>query len=485
MPAADGILPLLQLNRSARPPLHAQLCDQIRAAIARGDLQPGQRVPSSRELAAALQLSRMPVITAYAQLTAEGYFTARAGAGTRIAPSLLAPAPPPPKPGPGSLRRPLAARSRRLPRFAREPWHGWGAFGVHQPALDQFPYAQWARLLHRHARDPQNSALGRMDPLGYVRLREALCSYLRSARMVRCEPAQILITSGSQQAVDLCARVLCDEATPVWIEEPGYWLAREAFLATGVRLIPVPVDAEGLQVAAGRKLCPRARLALVTPAHQYPLGAVMSAARRFQLLQWAEQAGAWILEDDYDGEFRFTTRPLQSLHAMDRHQRVVYIGTFSKVIFPSLRVGYVVLPPDLVDAFVSMRRAADICPAHVPQAALADFIAEGHFARCIQRARRLYGERQAALVEQLRARLSHAWTLLGEGAGMHLTVATARRCSDVAIATAAAEQGLRLWPLSPAYSGRPAAQGFILGFGSVPVEQMAENVERLCALLPF
>lgn len=488
MPGADGILPLLPLDRAAARPLHLQLADALRAAIACGELLPGQRIPSSRELAATLHLSRMPVTTAYAQLTAEGYLEGRAGAGTCIARALSDQAPrvtakraPESAPGP----RPRARRMALLPPYERPPWVLWGAFGVHQPALDQFPFALWARLIQRHARNPQAHALHRMRPEGSERLREAICSYLRTARAVRCQPEQILITSGSQQAVDLCVRVLCDPGSRVWFEEPGYWLARQAFLGGGARLVPVPVDAGGLNVAAGRRLSPRARLAYVTPSHQYPLGATMSAARRFELLRWAAQAGAWIIEDDYDGEYRFSTPPVASLQGLDNQRRVLYIGTFSKVLFPSLRAGYLVVPADLVPAFAAARYAADISPSFLMQEVLADFLAEGHFARHIQRMRRHYAQTQAALLALLRPALGPAWKIHGAGAGMHITLTTSRRCNDVAIATRAARQKLSLWPLSAAYIASRPRSGFILGFGGIATAELPAAVRRLLAQLPF
>lgn len=487
MPGADGILPLLPLDRAAARPLHLQLADALRAAIARGDLRPGQRIPSSRELAATLHLSRMPVTTAYAQLTAEGYLEGRAGAGTCIARALSDPASraqAESAPHSASGPRPLARRMALLPPYERSPGYIWGAFGVHQPALDQFPFALWSRLVQRHARNPRAHALHRMHPAGSVRLREAVAAYLRTARAVRCEADQILIISGSQQAVDLCARVLCDPRTPVWFEEPGYWLARQAFLAGGARLVPVPVDDDGLDVAAAVRLAPRARIAYLTPSHQYPLGSTLCAARRFQLLRWAERAGAWIIEDDYDGEYRFSTPPLASLQGMDAQQRVLYIGTFSKVLFPSLRIGYLVVPPDLCNAFASARYAADICPSFLAQEVLADFLAAGHFARHIQRMRRLYARKQAALLQLLRPGLSSAWRIHGEGSGMHITITTRRRCNDVAIATRAAEQKLWLWPLSPAYLSTPRS-GFVLGYGSISEAELPAAVRRLLAQLPF
>ncbi|MGH9476698.1 MAG: PLP-dependent aminotransferase family protein [Terriglobales bacterium] len=484
MIAADGILPLIPLDRAAARPLHQQICDGFRSAIARGELRAGQRIPSSRQLAVALGLSRMPVVTAYAQLAAEGYCEAHAGGGTCICPALagyhqrraeLEQKAQHPDPSP----RPLSALAARLPRYERLPWSGLGAFSVHQPALDQFPYATWARLVARHARTPPSGGLRRMDPGGYVCLREAIAAYLRTARAVNCDPGQVLITNGSQQAVDLCARLLCDRGTPVWFEEPGYWLARQAFQAAGARLIPVPVDENGMDVNAALRRSPRARVAFVAPSHQYPLGATLSAARRFQLLDWAEQAGAWIIEDDYDGEYRFSTMPVESLQGLDPNRRVLYIGTFSKVMYPSLRLGYLVLPPNLVNLFTAARQTADICSSLLYQLAMADFITAGHFARHIQRMRRLYAARQAALAARLHNQLGPAWTLHGEGAGMHLTIATASRCPDRQIAMEAARQKLWLWPLSPSYLQARPRMGFILGCANTDVEAMPAAVARL------
>ncbi|MGH9518257.1 MAG: PLP-dependent aminotransferase family protein, partial [Terriglobales bacterium] len=340
----------------------------------------------------------------------------------------------------------LARRVAALPRYRAAPWMGWGTFGVHQPALDQFPYALWARLLQRHGRRPPVAGEVRMHPLGLDETRAAIAGYLRTARGVRCEPEQILLVSGSQQALDLCARVLCEPGDAVWMEEPGYWLAREAFLSAGCRLFPAPLDESGVHVPTARRLPSRARLAYVTPAHQYPLGATLAAARRFALLRWARAAQAWILEDDYDGEFRYDAQPVAALQSLDADARVIYIGTFSKVLFPTLRFGYLVLPRDLVEGFVAVRRASDISPPHLIQTVIAEFIREGHFARHIQRMRRLYRERRAALAAQLAAQLPD-WRIQGSDSGLHLALTPPCALDDIAACTRAAAAGLHAWPL--------------------------------------
>lgn len=478
--AATGLMPLIRLERGGGKPLHVQLAGGLRAAIARGELASGQQLPSSRRLAIELGISRVPVLAAYGQLVAEGFLETRAAAATYVARALpaaeLATARPP------ARRLRLAKRVAALPRYRPAPWMGWGTFGVHQPALDQFPYALWARMLQRHGRRPPAPGEVRMHPLGVEETRTAIAGYLRTARGVRCDPEQILLVSGSQQALDLCARVLCEPGDAVWMEEPGYWLAREAFLSAGCRLLPVPVDENGLRVAGARRHRQRARFAYVTPAHQYPLGATLSAARRFELLRWARAAGAWILEDDYDGEFRYDAQPVAALQSLDADARVIYIGTFSKVLFPTLRCGYLVLPRDLVDAFVAVRRASDLSPPHLIQTVIGEFIREGHFARHIQRMRHLYRERRAALAAQLTAQLPD-WRIQGSGSGLHLAFTPPCEVDDIAACTQAAAASLHAWPLSPTYWHAPRRSGLILGFGSTPVEAIPAAVRRLAAVL--
>jgi GntR family transcriptional regulator/MocR family aminotransferase len=314
--------------------------------------------------------------------------------------------------------------------------------------------------------------------MGDLSLRQALAAYLGTARAVRCEAEQIMVVSGSQQALEITVRVLLDPGQPVWVEEPGYGGARDALAMAGARLVPVPVDQEGLDVAAGIRICRRARAALVTPSHQYPLGATMSASRRLQLLDWAQATGSWIIEDDYDSEYRYESQPIAALQGLDRDARVIYIGTFSKVLFPALRVGYLVIPADLVERFAAVREAMDICPPALTPAVLADFIVEGHFARHLRRTSLLYSERRSALVESLRRHFGPRLRVVGAEAGIHL-VALLDRPGDRSIALRAAREGLWAMPLSACYLGKPLHHGLVLGYGGTSVEEMPKAVDRL------
>lgn len=484
-----GFSPVIAVDRRSPQPLHRQIYDAFRVAIVRRNLSPRQQIPSTRLLASELGISRIPVLNAYSQLLAEGYFESRVGAGTFISSSL------PEEIAPGDSQTPsptrVTSRHRKIARTAsllppreRSPWlRGQGAFSVSQPALDSFPLRVWANLVAKRCRNPLTSSLQYGDPMGLKELREAIAVYLRTSRAVRCDAAQILIVSGSQQALDLAARVLLEPSTPVWVEEPGYWLARHVLIAAGCRIVPVPVDEEGLDVAAGLKKCGNARAAFVAPSHQYPLGVTMSASRRFQLLNWARRAGSWIIEDDYDSEYRFDSKPIASLQGLDHTSRVIYIGTFSKVLFPSLRAGYIVVPSQLVDRFFAMRHAMDVSPAHLNQSVLADFITEGHFSRHIRRMRMLYAERRNKIVEGIRSEFGSSLQIMGAEAGMHLCVLLPKGCDDRRISLQAARENLWLWPLSPAYIGKSARQGFILGYGSTTVAEMPSAVHRLSGLL--
>jgi GntR family transcriptional regulator/MocR family aminotransferase len=484
---ANSFCPVVAIDHEDVRPLHRQIYDGFRTAILRNNLTAGQQVPSSRQLASELGISRIPVLTAYSQLLAEDYFETRSGSGTFVSRSLAARksamAQPTNGNGTSAGNRPVSRRAQDVATLGSWPWvFGWGAFAVGQVALDHFPFATWSRLISRHSQRVHARALHFSDPMGAPEFRKEIATYLRTARAVNCDPEQILIVSGSQQAIELTTRVLTDPGSHVWMEEPGYWSVRRALLLTGCSPVPVPVDQEGIDVAEGVRLCRNARVAFVTPSHQFPLGSTMSAARRIQLLEWAEETGAWIVEDDYDSEYRYEAMPIASLQGLDRNSRVIYIGTFSKTLFPSLRVGYIVVPHDLIKQFVAVRLASDLYPPHLYQAALADFMAQGHFARHIRRTRQLYRERRSALVECLRQEFGPSLEILGAEAGVHLVIKLPSDICDGELAERAAQEKLWLWPLSRTYIGAPE-QGIILGFGSTPDREIPNAVHRLKVLV--
>ncbi len=485
---ASGILPMIAVDRKAPKALHRQIYDAYRAAILGGSLRPGQRIPSTRVLAAEIRVSRFPVLNAYAQLLAEGYLESRVGAGTVVSASL-----PDQLTSSGSNGssqattrsgpRPVARRCSALPQPEEFAWlRNWGAFRVGQVAFEQFPLQIWSTLVARRCRDANAPSTHYGALMGHRALREAIANYLKTARSVRCEADQVMIVNGSQQALEITARVLLDPGSRVWIEDPGYRLARDVFTLNGCIPVPVPVDEGGLDVAAGIRMCRKARAAFVTPSHQFPLGVTMSASRRLQLVEWAQSSGAWIIEDDYDSEYRYESLPIASLQGLDANARVIYVGTFSKVLFPALRLGYIVVPPDLVDVFHGFRRVVDLGPPTFHQEVLADFIEEGHFARHIRRMRVLYGELRRALVDSLRRNLGSQLRVLGDEAGMHLTVMLENGSRDAELSERAARQNLSLWPLSRSYLGA-ASQGFILGFGGTTLKEIPGGIRKLRDLL--
>jgi GntR family transcriptional regulator/MocR family aminotransferase len=482
----DGLGPIVALDRRLAKPLHRQLYEGYREAVLDGRLRPGHRLPSTRMLAHELQISRIPVVTAFEQLVAEGYVESRVGAGSFV--SAVLPDQPPAHPGRKQAPTPRRPGPRRVPAsplaIASEPWLELrGPFRVGQPALDEFPAELWARLVARHARRLSRRQMMYGDPMGLPALRETLANHLRTVRSVACTADQIMIVSGSQQALALAGRALLAAGDAVWIEDPGYGGARDALHLAGARIVGVPVDDEGLDVAAGVARCPDARAAYVTPSHQYPLGMILSATRRLQLLDWARRRGAWLFEDDYDSEYRFDTQPLASLHGLDGDARVIYIGTFSKILFPALRVGYLVIPHDLVARFRRFRDAMDIFPAPLYQAVLAELIRDGHFARHLRRMRGIYAERRHALETALARELGPQARVVGDRAGMHLVVLLPPKSRDHEIATRAARLGISVSPLSSCYAGRPRQPGLILGYGATRLSEIPEAVRRLKSVL--
>jgi GntR family transcriptional regulator / MocR family aminotransferase len=487
---SSGLAPIIQIDRRSEEPLHRQIYNAYRTAIVQHTLRPRERVPSTRTLADELGVSRIPVLNAYAQLLAEGYFEARVGSGTVVSSTL-----------PEQVMRPQHSfprpASRKVPRLRSVNYSDlpsphsvvrWlagrrGAFSPGQPALDHFPFKIWSRLVARRCRDLSLASMHYGDPMGFRCLREVIASYLRTSRGVRCEADHIMIVSGSQQALEISTRVLLERGSRVWIEEPGYRFARDVFHLNGCRVVPVPVDSEGMDVEAGMRRCRSAEAALVTPSHQYPMGATMSASRRLQLLEWAHSSGSWIIEDDYDSEYRYEGMPISSLQGLDPGNHVVYIGTFSKVLFPTLRIGYVVIPPDLVERFIAVRLTMDISPPNFFQLVLADFIQEGHFSRHIRRMRLLYRERRSALLESIRNELDIAVTVLGEQAGLHVSVTLPQGFDDHELSERAARDGLWLVPLSSSYIERPSPQGFILGFSNIPAGEIPRSMKKLRNIL--
>ncbi|MFL6212079.1 MAG: PLP-dependent aminotransferase family protein [Pyrinomonadaceae bacterium] len=472
-------------------PLYRQLYDELRAAILHGQLRAGTRLPSTRELAAELSVSRNTVLNAFEQLLAEGYVEGQVGSGTYVSRALPdellhARAQDTRKPQPPRTGRTLARRAELYANahvnVSLHPTHT-RPFRPGTPALDLFPHTLWARLLARRWRHPTRDLLGYTASAGYQPLREAIAAYLGATRAVRCDAAQVIVVAGSQQALDLVARLLVDEGDAVWLEEPGYMGARAAFTSTGARVVPVPVDEEGLDVVAGAKLAPEARLIYATPSHQYPLGVTMTLARRLALLEWANRAGAWVLEDDYDSEYRYAGRPLAALQGLDSEGRVIYLGTFSKVLFPALRLGYMVVPPDLIEVFTNARGLASRFSPTIEQAVLADFINEGHFARHIRRMRALYAERQAILLDTAARELPGLLELRPDPAGIHLVGRLPAGVDDTAAARAAAAHNIDVQPLSAFRLKRGGHGGLLLGYAAYDERQTRVGMRQLATAL--
>ena len=474
---------LAEMNRlGARDalPLHRQLYEALRRAMLDGKLGAGERLPSSRDLAQDLGLSRNTVVAAINQLSVEGYLASRVGSGTYVNEHV---------PRSGLAR---SARGSAAPAPAQQPprlstrghalAHDFSAQALEvQPFtpgiadFSAFPLTLWQRLQNKHWRMTYPDMLDYATSGGYAPLRRAIADYLRVFRSVQLDADQVIVTSGTQQSLELCARLLADHGDTVWVEDPAYWGAMKAFLATGLRVHPVATDEEGIRcdgdsVRGGE--APAPRLIYVTPSHQYPTGAVMSLARRHQLLAAARAHGAWVLEDDYDSEYRYSGPPLSSLEGLDPDGRVLYMGTFSKVLYPGLKLGYLVVPKGLVEP---MRQAHyDLNrPGQMPtQAALAEFIEMGHFASALRRARQTYAERRQALLDALAPVLGlgpQAAHITGAEQGLHLCLRLPHTVDDRALAQSLARQGLTVRPLSAYCLQRRDLCGLVIGYGYAPL----------------
>jgi GntR family transcriptional regulator/MocR family aminotransferase len=477
-----GPLPLA-LDRDSDAALSGQLYDQLRDLILSGRLPPGTRLPSTRSLAAELSVSRNTVVACFEQLFAEGFVNGAVGAGTFVAEGAAghrrAGAGPDitDRPGPSERGRALAALAPPRARHHR-------AFCVGVPALDAFPFTAWSRLMGTVWRGSGADALALGAPGGFAPLRAAIARYLAVARAVACSPDQVIVTSGVQQGIALTCQALLEPGDRAHVEDPGYPGVRGALAGAGIACVPVPVDAEGLDLGADEARAEPARLACVTPSHHYPLGTIMSLARRHALIAWAERSDGWILEDDYDSEFRYRGRPLASLQGLDRSGRVIYAGSFSKVMFPSLRLGYLVVPEHLIDTFLKVRAALDDHASLSAQPALARFMEEGQFAAHVRRMRRLYGARQEALLEAGRNHLDGLLTLTPDDAGMHLVgmFGDAGR-DDRAVAAEAGEAGIATVALSSYATHAPVRPGLVLGYAAVNETEIDRAARRLARVM--
>ena len=482
---------LTELHRADSPqqkaPLNRRLYHTLRGTILAGKLTAGTRLPSTRDLARDLDLSRNTVMSAIGQLAAEGYLTAQQGSGTFVSATLpdqrpLTPAraaAPQRNPRILSRRGALLTRSSGAERLEVQP------FAPGSADYSEFPIQLWHKLQAKYWRTLDRDLLDYGQRGGHMPLRRAIAQYLTLSRSVRVTPEQVFITAGTQQAIDLTARLLTDHGDLAWVENPCYWGARAALLAAGLRLHPVAVDAEGIAPrAADWQAAPR--LIYVTPSHQYPLGHVMSLARRRALLEFAARRRCWIFEDDYDSEFRYGGRPYASLQGLDEHAQVLYSGTFSKVMYPGIRLGYLVVPPDLVDAFdnglYDLYRPGQL----MLQAALTDFINEGHFNTLIRRLRVAYQARRDELSRRIQSQLGARVRISGQDSGLHLCLVfegSDARIDDEVVAAQLAVHGISVRPLSRYYLDGSGVRGLIVGYAYVPIERVAPWAKRLCELL--
>jgi GntR family transcriptional regulator/MocR family aminotransferase len=478
----------IELDAASGVPLHRQLHDGLRGAIVDGRITPGTRLPSTRAFAEALGVSRSTITSSFAQLHSEGYLQATTGSGTFVCNEL------PDEAASAHVRRAPRAEgaSIRLSTYGAlladagplEPPRVAGTidFRDGRPAFDHFPFDEWRRCVTAAARREGARLDYLTDPAGHPPLREAIAAYLGRARAVLCSPRDVVIVSGSQQAIDIVARVLIEPGDVVALEEPGYLGAQRTFAANGADLRAIPVDGDGLRVDLLATRAAGARLVYVTPSHQFPLGAVLSSARRHELLQWADDAGAVIVEDDYDSAYRYEGRPIPALFGLDRSERVVYVGTFSKTMFPALRVGYMVVPAALREVVLAAKAFSDRQSPILEQRALAAFMLDGGFERHLRRMRVLYRERRAALLASLRRHIGDDVEVIGDRAGMHLVVRLAVDNSR-AFAARALEAGVALMSTEPHHLHASVPGEFIFGFAEHDAAVMEDGIARLGRLL--
>lgn len=471
--------------RGKKTSLFQQIYENLRQAILSNRLQNGVQLPSTRALAKDLKVSRNTVMAVYDQLIAEGYLQGKIGAGTFVAENIqtefLKTAKTQTTTQTNTSRQ-IAGRGNLFWEtsftFTDQP-NKPRAFQTGFSAIDEFPLEIWTRITSSRLRKMPRKQLDYCETQGFQPLREEIAKYLSASRGVRCEANQVIIVAGSQQGLDLTARVLLDVGDAVWMEDPNYIGAKGAFLGAGADLISVPLDSEGLNIKKGEQLSKKPRLAYVTPSHQFPLGVVMSLSRRLELLEWANKNSAWIVEDDYDSEFRYEGKPLMALQGLDNDNRVIYIGTFSKVLFPSLRLGYLVVPPDLVEHFTKMLSFISNHAPMLEQIVLTDFIREGHFGRHIRRMRNIYAERQKVLVNAINENLNDFLEVEKDVAGMHLVAWLKNNLVDKDVAEKALEYGVYTPPVSFYCAKVKIRDGLLLGYTGVSPNEILTGVKRL------
>ena len=484
--------------REAKTPAFRWLYAALRGGILGGRLRPGSRLPATRDLAMQYGLSRGTVVSAFEELKSEGYLHGSRGSGTYVSsvlPENLLQVAPEPKQKLSSFRqqpRRLSGYALRVQPFSNLESRPTRAFRANLPALDLFPTKIWTRIAERRLRRLSIPQLLGCDAMGYLPLRIAVADYLNTSRGTQCEPDQVMIVSGTQEALDLAGRLILNPGDQVCVEEPGYPGAAMAFAALGAKICAVPVDSEGIELPGRRAR--KAKLVYVTPGHQFPVGTTMSLARRLQLLEWARQSCALIFEDDYDSEFRYAGRPVPALQGLDQpgfpvklggaaHGLVLFAGSFSKVLFPSLRLGYLVIPPDLVESFAAAKSVLNRHAAPFEQTVLCDFITEGHFGRHLRRMREVYAERRSVLMESARRRLSGLLELSSVEAGLQTVGWLCQGIDGVAARRAAQARKVEVTPLSIYSRGAMQREGLQLGFAAVSAPEIRRGVHQLAVAL--
>ena len=482
----------MHIDRASAVPIHLQIAAHLRNCILQGALPAGTQFLGSREIVRELGCSRTVILTAWDLLYAEGYLESTPRGGVTVASVKQAqvnPAPAAFSPKAASTAieiGPVSDRWRSLLAFEYDT--NWKSeFSPGAPDVSSFPFKEWARLLRQAWQNPKNSDCLDLPPEGHPVLRSEIANFLGSVRGLVCAPGNVAVTSGTSGALDFCSRMILDQGDEVWVEEPGFVEARWTLTAAGAKLVPVLVDDKGLCVSEGIRLAPNAKLVVVTPSHQYPIGVSMGLERRLELLDWANKNDAWVIEDDYNSEFRHQDSMIASLRSLDRDGRVIYLGTFSKLMMPSLRIGYMIADERLIRAFSKGRARIDVHTSGIGQVALAEFMREGHLLRHLRRMRKVYAARRAALIDAIATLMSDDLTVSSAATGLHLvalfTERMRARMSDAEAVKLLLQTGIHVQPLSQNYLGEPTRQGLVFGYGRLQTEDACRLISKMAACL--